>query len=1137
MSKRPKLHLEELEPRVLLDADFLLSTLTGLDQHSPVVAADGRGNYVAAWVGHNPATGTDDIWVRRFDPHARPVGAEFVANADTAGQQGAVAIAAADNGGFVVVWSGPTASGTGPSGLFFRLFDANGQPVTGDVLINPTTLGLDFDPAVAMSASGRFVVTWTRQDGTDTDVYARVFTNTGAAVNGAVQVDANAAGRQSNTAVDMDSAGNFVVTYQTIGAPLNDFNVFARRFTSSGSPIGVGQILVTSLTNVNEIIPGVALRDTLPGDSFGQFLITWTIVNGTPSQIQGQRFLGDASATKDGAVMTISPAGVASTNALVGLDDYGRYVVTWQQGSQLYAQRFNANGSPFDAGPVLLNTRPATTAQGYGMAVGRSGGFVVWTTEDSAGGQGLNVYGQTFFPNIPVITSLGGDVAGDEGGTFRFRAEATDPNGDPITYSWDLDNDGAFDDAAGQDVSLVFADNGTDRVAVQVTDDRGNFVRGFLSIEVRNVAPSVTINGPTGGTEGDPLSLTSTATDPGPLDTLTYAWTVTRGGAVVATGADPNLTFTPDEEGDYLVTLVVTDDDGGLGSATHTITVSNRAPTATIVDPPAGGEEGTALTFTGAASGAGTTFAFSWTVTRFGSFYAAGTGPTFSFTPDDNGLYEVVLTVTDEDGETGTASHTVAVSNLNPAATITSAPDAGSEGSPLTFSGTGSDPGPADVLTLSWTVTRDGSVVASGSGSDFTFTPDDNGTYVVTLTVTDDDGGSARVTRTLIVNNAPPQKTSAGGDQTVTAGTLATFRGSFTDPGTTDTHTFLWTVTDSAGQVVATGTTQAIDLTLTAVGVYTVTFTVTDDDGDSDTATATLTVVGGQQVTDLALVSVTTPNGDEIVEVRYLVVADGALGGPVQLTVFASRDVVVGPDDRALGTWTVRPGDLDADGLAALAPGLHTLRLTTGQLGFPRDALGSIWSLRNYRLVVRLDAGDAVVEADEGNNVAVYSGVYRVAGSRAVFIHGTDGADVVSAADNGRTVTVTFNGQSFHYAASTVGGYRVRLHGGDDRLLFAGVRDSVIAWGGAGDDHLEGGRYHDVLIGGRGNDTLLGHEGNDVLLGKSGHDVLKGGKGSDLLVGGRGKDTLDGGLGADFLFDGDLSAPFWQWQAYIKCRR
>ena len=67
----------------------------------------------------------------------------------------------------------------------------------------------------------------------------------------------------------------------------------------------------------------------------------------------------------------------------------------------------------------------------------------------------------------------------------------------------------------------------------------------------------------------------------------------------------------------------------------------------------------------------------------------------------------------------------------------------------ITLTSTVTDPSPADTesgFVYAWSVTKDGQPYATGTPTDqstFAFTPNDNGSYVVSLTVYDDDGGSS----------------------------------------------------------------------------------------------------------------------------------------------------------------------------------------------------------------------------------------------------------------------------------------------------------------------------------------------------------------------------------------------------------
>ena len=165
----------------------------------------------------------------------------------------------------------------------------------------------------------------------------------------------------------------------------------------------------------------------------------------------------------------------------------------------------------------------------------------------------------------------------------------------------------------------------------------------------------VTINGPAGGPEGSTLHLDAAATSadgPG-AGAITYAWSVTRGGAAVASGTGDDIDFTPADDGTYLLNLTATAANGGAGAASRTIVVTNVAPTLSVFGAPTVNERTPyAITFSAADPGADTItkWTVDWgdgtavdllagTATSAGHQYAAG-GRT----------YVITLAATDEDG-------------------------------------------------------------------------------------------------------------------------------------------------------------------------------------------------------------------------------------------------------------------------------------------------------------------------------------------------------------------------------------------------------------------------------------------------------------------------------------------------------
>ncbi|WP_263854089.1 tandem-95 repeat protein [Sphingomonas parva] len=71
--------------------------------------------------------------------------------------------------------------------------------------------------------------------------------------------------------------------------------------------------------------------------------------------------------------------------------------------------------------------------------------------------------------------------------------------------------------------------------------------------------------------------------------------------------------------------------------------------------------------------------------------------------------------------------------------------------------------------------------------------------------------------------------------------------------------------------------------------------------------------------------------------------------------------------------------------------------------------------------------------------------------------------------------------------------------GGSDQLK-GNMSSPNEIFGGAGDDHIKGGKLSDKLAGGDGNDHLQGMQGDDTLYGMAGNDKLNGGDGFDTAV-------------------------------------
>lgn len=282
-------------------------------------------------------------------------------------------------------------------------------------------------------------------------------------------------------------------------------------------------------------------------------------------------------------------------------------------------------------------------------------------------------------PTPPVVTVT--DASIDEGDDFALAASFVDQEASQ-THRASID----WGDGSGIEAGTVvqpdgltgmvtathnYPNGGVHPVQVCVTDDGNPDAQGCqtFSLTVVNVAPVATITPPPdAATEGGEVVLSSSVTDPGALDVISYVWSVAFDGESFASGTDPGLSFTPLDDGDYSVSLTVDDGDGGANTQTLSLTVANVAPVATISPPPDAATEGSEVALTATASDPGSldVMSYLWSATSGGEVVATGTEPAFSFTPVEAGDYTVSLTVDDGDGGVATTLVGLAVAALPP---------------------------------------------------------------------------------------------------------------------------------------------------------------------------------------------------------------------------------------------------------------------------------------------------------------------------------------------------------------------------------------------------------------------------------------------------------------------------------------
>jgi glucose/arabinose dehydrogenase len=222
-----------------------------------------------------------------------------------------------------------------------------------------------------------------------------------------------------------------------------------------------------------------------------------------------------------------SAAGIAfgSTNSNYPTDYHGALFFADYSRDCIWAMIPAANGVP---NPANIRTFAAGAANPVELQIGPGGDLFY---PDFDGGTIRRV---TFTPTPtnqpPTAAATATPTTGPAPLTVSFDGTgSSDPEGQPLTYAWDLDGDGTFSDATGSTASFTYSIAGTYTASLRVTDDQGASDTDPVTITVGNTPPTATIDTPTAGTTwsvGQTITFTGHATDAqdGTLPASALSW-------------------------------------------------------------------------------------------------------------------------------------------------------------------------------------------------------------------------------------------------------------------------------------------------------------------------------------------------------------------------------------------------------------------------------------------------------------------------------------------------------------------------------------------------------------------------------------------------------------------------------------
>ena len=521
--------------------------------------------------------------------------------------------------------------------------------------------------------------------------------------------------------------------------------------------------------------------------------------------------------------------------------------------------------------------------------------------------------------NLPPIANAGPDIEIQPfTGTDTVQLDgsgSSDPEGQPLTYLWDIASKPEGSNAALSDPYIVnptFTPDaeGAYSVSLYVSDGEKISAPDIMIVNVFTInVPPTSDAGPDANVLlGNVAQLNGSASFDPEGQSLTYAWTLVNkpngSHAVLSNPTSAEPTFTPNKKGAYVFSLIVNDGEFNSGVDMVTITVYNNAPVANagsdiVVD------FGNAAQLDGSLSydPDGTPLTYAWMVT----FAPAGSTAAVSdpaivdptFTPDKRGVYVLKLVVSDGDLS---SEDTVTVSTTKHAPVA----EAGSDitipfGGTVQLNGYLSYDPDEDPLSYSWTIVSTPSGSTAGLSDptivDPTFRPDKKGAYVIQLIVFDGEFSSAPDTMTITTTNHKPVA-EAGNDIFCYVGSTAYLNGSASSDQDGDPLSFAWTIISNPDSSIAT---------LSGAAIVNPTF-IPDKKGDY---VIQLIVFDGEEYSLADTVKITAPNRAPTAEA-------GADISSIHRTTAAQLDGSVSSDpdgDSLTYAWTVtsRPSGSTAE--------------------------------------------------------------------------------------------------------------------------------------------------------------------------------------------------------------------------------
>lgn len=258
------------------------NTFTRSLQDRACLDVDSNGNVLVVWDSRRQELGSYGVVGQFFDPLGRPLGTERRINQYAPGLQHEAAVAFDKQGRAWVAWQSDGQDGDS-AGIYLRGFapqDGAYAPMSDEILVNATTKGSQSDPSLAVNSAGQICIVWSSAaESPDAVATARLFDASGQPLTGEIAIGAATDGQDRLATAKALSDGRFIIAWDHVNADGQPIGLFARTLTPQNeSPLGTVHHLTADSIDSTNIEPSLAI------DSKDHLILAWMSL---PREAQG----------------------------------------------------------------------------------------------------------------------------------------------------------------------------------------------------------------------------------------------------------------------------------------------------------------------------------------------------------------------------------------------------------------------------------------------------------------------------------------------------------------------------------------------------------------------------------------------------------------------------------------------------------------------------------------------------------------------------------------------------------------------------------------------------------------------------------------------------------------------------------